>query len=293
MMENTESNMGVGGILAANAFFYYDQLENAWLFYRDILGFETVADYGFAKIMRVAQSSYITLVDSDSGMHSLDEPKSVTLALVTEQVTDWYDYLVAAGVAMHRKLKIHGGSPHDGFVALDPEGYFLEFERFNAHEENIALMPLLAALEAPFTSHGSRPAQLGVKATILWLYYHDLISAQQFHEGLLDVGILVDQGWAKVYPISNSGFIGFVDGDHGLHKATKQKCVTVSYITGNVDSWFQRAAAWHGFDLLTPTIIHDRERVRVFVGTDPEGYYFEWDTFLNHNDNADLLRLFR
>jgi predicted enzyme related to lactoylglutathione lyase len=292
-MKNTESNFGVGDILATNAFFYYKRLENAWCFYRDILGFQTVADYGFAKIMRVAQTSFVTLVDSDSGMHNAQEPKSVTLAMVTEQVTAWYDYLVASGIPMHRKLEIRAGSPHDGFVTIDPEGYFLEFECFNSHQENISLLPLLSSLDTTYAAPGNRPQELGVKATVLWLYYHDLSSAQQFHEGLLGVEPLVDQGWAKVYPISSSGFIGFVDGEHGLHKPTKQKCVTVSFITDNVDSWFQRAAGWNDFDLLTPKITHESERVRLFVSTDPEGYYFEWDTFLIHNDNADLLRQLR
>jgi len=289
-MKNTKSNMYVSDIHACNAFYYYKDLEKAWVFYRDILGFVTVADYGFAKIMRVAQSSYLTLVDAESGMHNVEEPKSVTLAMVTEQVTGWYDYLVASGVPIHRKHEICVGSPHDGFVALDPEGYFLEFERFNPHPENVMLMPLISALETTYTSISTRPKELGIQATVLWLYYRDLSSMQQFHEGLLGVELIADQGWAKVYPVSGSGFIGFVDGEHGLHKSTEQKCVTVSFFTDNLDSWFQRAVAWDGFTLLTPEITDESERVHLFVGTDPEGYFFEWDTFLVYDENIDLLR---
>ena len=37
--------------------------------------------------------------------------------------------------------------PHDGFVVVDPEGYYLEFERFNPHEENTELMPVLDGIE--------------------------------------------------------------------------------------------------------------------------------------------------
>lgn len=283
----------VNDIHASNAFYYYADLEKAWAFYRDILGFETVADYRFAKTLRIAQSSYLTVVDAKFGMHNVEEPKSVTLAMVTEQVTEWYDYLIASGVPMRKKHDIRVGSPHDGFVALDPEGYFLEFECFNPHPENNKLMPLLAELETTYTSIGSRPKELGIQATVLWLYYDDLNAAQTFHEGLLNIELLVDQGWAKVYPISGSGFVGFVDGEHGLHKTTQQKCVTVSFFTNNVDSWFQQAAAWDGFQLRTPEITHEGEHVRLFVGTDPEGYFFEWDTFLAHDENNDLLRHFR
>ena len=129
-------------------------------------------------------------------------------------------------------------------------------------------------------------------ATVIWLYYHDLSSAQRFHEDLLGVELFVDQGWAKVYPISGSGFMGLVDGERGLHKSTERSCVTVSFITDNVDSWFQKAAGWKDFNLLTKEVALESERVRLFVGTDPEGYYFEWDTFLVHKDNANLLRKF-
>ena len=118
---------GAPAIQATNAFYYYEDVEAAWTFY-DVLGFETAADYGFAKILHVAPASYLTLVSAAEGMHSADEPKSVTLAIVTEQVQGWYDYLVGQGVPMRADLSMQEGIAHDGFVAIDPEGYFLEFE---------------------------------------------------------------------------------------------------------------------------------------------------------------------
>ena len=51
-------------VIATNAFYYYNDVESAWSFYRDILGVETVVDYGFAKIVRMADSSYLTLVQA-------------------------------------------------------------------------------------------------------------------------------------------------------------------------------------------------------------------------------------
>ncbi len=281
----------VPGLQASNAFYYYADVERAWAFYRDILGFETVVDYGFAKILRVAQSSYLTLVDAEFGMHTVEEPKSVTLALVTDQVEGWYDYLRASGVSMRADYVFREGRPHDGFVAVDPEGYYLEFERFNPHPENDALMPVLSAFEPMYAEQGGRPRELGVQATVWWLYYHDLDVMQRFYEGLLGVELLVDQGWAKVYQVAGSGFIGLVDGERGLHQATEQKGVTISFFTGEVDRWFERAAAWPGFELRTPEVTHESERVRVFVGYDPEGYFLEWDTFLEVEENDALLQL--
>ena len=63
------------GTTAGNVFFYYEDVEAATTFYREVMGFHVAADYGFAKIMQVAPQSFITLVDHTKGMHSADEPK--------------------------------------------------------------------------------------------------------------------------------------------------------------------------------------------------------------------------
>ena len=285
-----ETTTTVPGLQASNAFYYYADVEAAWAFYRDILGFETVADYGFAKILRVASSAYLTLVDAERGMHTADEPKTVTLAVVTEQVEAWYEYLTAAGVPMRAEYTPREGRPHDGFVAIDPEGYYLEFERFNPHPENEALMPVLSAFEPLYSTDGSRPADLGVQATVLWLYYRDLDVMQQFYEDLLGVDLLVDQGWAKVYPMGGTGFIGLVDGERGLHQVTEEKGVTVSFFTDDVDAWLARVAARPEIELRTPEVTGESGRVRVFVAYDPEGYFLEWDTFLDVEGNETLLQ---
>ena len=128
---------------------------------------------------------------------------------------------------------------------------------------------------------------------MLWLYYRDLESMQAFYEGLLGVPLLVDQGWAKVYQVAGSGFIGLVDGERGLHQATGQKGVTVSFFTRDVDTWFEYAASRPGFELRTPEVTDESGRVRVFVGYDPEGYFLEWDTFLEVEENGVLLQRLR
>jgi predicted enzyme related to lactoylglutathione lyase len=277
-------------IQATNAFYYYADVEGAWTFYTEVLGLETVVDYGFAKILRVAPASYLTLVDAARGMHSADEPKSVTLAIVTEQVEAWYDYLTARDVPMRAELSPAEGRPHDGFVAVDPEGYYLEFERFNPHPENRSLSPILERIEPLVGAPGARPESLTIQATVLWLYYRDLASMQEFYERLLGVDLLVDQGWAKVYQASGTGFVGLVDGSRGLHDATDQKGVTVSFFTDDVDGWFDRVEAMP-IELRTPEVTGESGRVRVFVAYDAEGYFLEWDTFLPVESNAELLRL--
>jgi catechol 2,3-dioxygenase-like lactoylglutathione lyase family enzyme len=102
------------GITANNAFFYYDDLDTAVDFYTQTLGIEIAADYGFAKILHIARSSFLTLVDADSGMHSADEPKTVALALVTDQLEGWWDYLSATDTEIRFEFNYREGRPHDG-----------------------------------------------------------------------------------------------------------------------------------------------------------------------------------
>ncbi len=176
-------------------------------------------------------------------------------------------------------------------MAIDPEGYYLEFERFNPHDENIDLLPLLGQVEPLYSHQGSRPADLGVRATVFWLYYDDLGPIQRFYEELLGVDLLVDQGWAKVYGASRSGFIGLVDGARGLHQATDEKGVTISLFTSDVEAWLERVKKLGTLELRTPEITDESHRVHQFVGYDPAGYFLEWDTFLDREGNERLREL--
>ena len=294
--QETEADPVRPTIDATNAFYYYADVEAAWRFYTEILGMQTVADYGFAKILRVAPTSYLTLVDAERGMHSADEPKTVTLALVTDEVEGWYAYLQDAGVPIRSEFRPATGRPHVGFVAVDPEGYFLEFERFEPHAENEHLLPALEQLQPlyPDASLGStRPPELGVRATILWLYYRDTTAANDFYTDVLGAAPLVDQGWAWAYQTSSSGFLGIVDSERGLHQATDDKGVTVSLFVDDVEAWFDYMKDADGFELRTEEIGDESGRVRVFVGYDPEGYFLEWDTFLDVEGNEELLRQLR
>jgi catechol 2,3-dioxygenase-like lactoylglutathione lyase family enzyme len=275
-------------IIANNAFFYYADLDGAWRFYQVKLGLETVADYGFAKILQVAETSYLILVDATKGMHTAAEPKTVAMALVTDELEGWFAHMKAQGVPMRSELRVEPGRPHDGFVAIDPEGYFLEFERFNPHRENEKLLPLLA--RAPSMRTAGRPKELGIKATVLWMYYKDMEAIQKFYEDVMGFEQVVDQGWAKIYANSKTGFIGPVDETRGMHRFTEKKGVTVSWFTTNVDAWFEYLKGQKSFRLRTPEILDESGKVRVFVGYDPEGYFLELDTFLDVEGNEELLK---
>lgn len=294
-MRTPEATTGdtVPGIQATNLVWYYRDLEAAHAFYTEVMGFETVADLGTAWVLRVAGTSYLTLADeATAGPLSPEAPRSVTLALVTEEVQGWWDYLRGRGVATLGPYRRQEGRPYDGFVAVDPEGYYLEVERFNRHPENEALLPLLDRARSVPPAAGSRPPELGVRATVVWLYYEALPPAQRFWEELLGVDLLVDQGWAKVYPATESSFVGLVDGARGLHEAAPESRVTVGFLTREVDAWQRRARALE-VDLRSTGISESRTRIRSFLASGPGGYRLEWGTWLPVDENQRLLELLR
>ncbi len=276
-------------VRATNLFLYYEDLNKAADFYSKTLGLEQVADYSMARIFRVTSDSYLILVDAAKGMHTADEPKTVALALITDQLEDWYAHLKTVGVKVKYDLNLKPNRPHDGFVIEDTEGYLLEFERFNDHVENDNFVPGLNT--QPTVPCGpSVPKGLGFKATVTWLYYKDMVNMEKFYQEKLGLQPVADQGWAKIYRASKSGYMGLVDERRGMHSFTEKKAVTVSFLVDDLDGWFNYVKTNKLFDLRENEVSTGPEkRYRAFVGYDPEGYYLEFDTFYDHPDNVRLM----
>ncbi|MDX1285721.1 MAG: VOC family protein [Draconibacterium sp.] len=235
LAENTSfRTMDDFGMKATNLFLYYNDLKQAGHFYSEILGMELVADYGMALIYRMTTESYLVLVDTAAGAHKSDEPKTVALALLTEHLDEWYAHLKANNVEIKYDYKPKVGSAHDGFVAVDPEGYLLEFERFNQHYENEKFVPLLNQNIENETSK-----ELGIHSTITWLYYKDVLAMQHFFENVLGLEMVADQGWTKIYKVSETGFLAIVDEKRGMHNWTETKAVRVGFIVEELDSLFE------------------------------------------------------
>lgn len=279
------------GTTASNVFFYYADVEAAATFYKEVLGLRVAADYGFAKIMQVAPKSFITLVDANEGMHDADEPKTTAIALITDELDEWWDYIQTQDVNMRStEYDPVEGRPHHGFVAIDPEGYFLEFERFNEHPENADLMPVLDEAVSLYPEPGTSnvPPGLGFKSTVVWFYYKDMEGIQRFYEDVMGFDMIVDQGWAKIYRVGPTGYFGLVDETRGMHSFTEEKGVTMSFLTDDIDGWFNYLNGRGDIKMRHDAVV-DEEPYRAFVAYDPEGYYLEWDVFNDVPANGDLL----
>jgi hypothetical protein len=195
---------------------------------------------------------------------------------------------------MRGKYNPTEGKPHDGFVALDPEGYLLEFERFNPHQENEKFIPILDKCETvlpPLEQETTVPSGLGFKSMVTWLYYKDLVGMQKFYEDVLGLEMIVDQGWTKIYQVSSSGFIGLVDEKRGMHSFTEQKGVTVSFIIDEIEDWFAYVQKHQPFELRSKKLGREPDnKYKAFVGYDPEGYFMEFDKFYQHELNTEFYK---
>jgi len=219
--------------LAAEVRFHYEDLDRAVRFYRENLGLVPIETREDAVVLEIAPGALLTLATLESGGYAPDTPRTAAIALVTDQLDEWWAALSARDLAMRTKVYDPvPGRAHHGFVLVDPEGWFLEFERFNPHPENERLMPRLDALPTRevATAAAGLPKGLGFKAAILWLYYADLAAAESFVVETLDLPLITDQGWAKIHPITDAAYLGLVDGARGMHAFTETKAVALDVL---------------------------------------------------------------
>jgi len=146
---------------------------------------------------------------------------------------------------------------------------------------SLASAPGRAAAQQPVP----RPADLGVQANIVFLYYRDIPAAQRFYEDVLGLRLTVDQGYSKIYQVSPTSFVGLVDESQGLHRASEAKPVTLSFVTDQVDAWYAYLVA-RGVRMRSPLRDGTRQPTRGFVAIDPEGYFLEFEWFPPHEQNA-------
>jgi lactoylglutathione lyase len=125
-------------------FFYYKDLAAAAAFYENVLGLTLSVDQGWCKIFQITPQSFVGLVDGENGTHKPNDTKPVILSFVSDQVDDWYAHLKAHNVTIFKELKSHESIGVRGFMALDPEGYTLEFERFLDQPRNAAIRAALS-----------------------------------------------------------------------------------------------------------------------------------------------------
>lgn len=247
------SPSGINGLLMKNSDFrtlsyfgvnsqithlYYEDLEEAILFYKEVLGLKSSGESTFA----IGDDALIQL-HSFVEDHPKGQQKSTAIALLTDQLPAWYAYVQERGVPIKYTYKPREGGPHDGFVAIDPGGYLLEFEQFKQHPENELFVAVLR--NTPRVRTGID--DLEFYGSITWTYHNDLLQMQQFYEEKLGYVLVADQGWTKIYQTSPSGFIGLVDERRGMMDYAENKAIEIEWQLNDrktAEDYFSRQEEW-------------------------------------------------
>ena len=222
------------GIKGQELSWFYKDLPAAKLFYGKTLGLKMIAEDDHSATFQIAGDSKLVLRSVAGSGYIGKEAKSVALALLTDNLEAWYSHLQNEKVEIKYTLKVKPDGAHDGFVAVDPEGYLLEFEMFRMHPENERFIPELKGLTPQATNLG---AEFNFYASITWLYYKDMLPMENFVTEKLGLELSADQGWAKIYKASQNSYLGLVDEKRGMNSFSEEKLVEVKFDLEDSKGW--------------------------------------------------------
>ncbi|WP_159439227.1 VOC family protein [Algoriphagus halophilus] len=227
-------DLGDFGITGQELIWFYKDLPEAKKFYSETLGLKILSEEEKSATFQIVGDSRLVIKSVEGSGYSGNEAKSVALALLTDNLEEWYSHLQKEKVTIKYTLKVKPDGAHDGFVAMDPEGYLLEFEMFRMHPENEKFIPELKGRKPLATSLGT---EYNFYASITWLYYKDILPMENFMTQNLGLELSADQGWAKIYRLSDNSYVGLVDEMRGMNSFSEEKLVEVKIGLSDSDGW--------------------------------------------------------
>lgn len=129
--------------------------------------------------------------------------------------------------------------------------------------------------------------QSKANAQITFLYFDDLDKPSRFFEDILQLTLVEQQSFARIYRTAGDAYIGIVSGTGGFLRPQECNAVLITLATDHVDEWFEylRAA---GITLLTDVQHNATINIKGFFFVGPGGYAFEVQQFLR----SDLANTF-
>ena len=109
---------------------------------------------------------------------------------------------------------------------------------------------------------------------ITFLYYRDLAAAEVFYRDVLGFALAIDQGWSKIFRLTDGAHVGLVDEAKGMNNWQADKCVQICLRVPDVDAWYVWAKA-KNLSNLSALFDNQEIGIRAFVFDDPEGYQIE------------------
>ena len=114
-----------------------------------------------------------------------------------------------------------------------------------------------------------------------FLYFEKPDQAFRFFEELMELEIVFDPGWARVYKVTEGAFLGAVDVTKGSMEVDKRNGSLVSFTVKSVEPLFEKVKAY-GFETTKIKNFEDLG-LKSFFFKGPEGYDFEVQSFYNEN----------
>lgn len=128
----------------------------------------------------------------------------------------------------------------------------------------------------------------GVQSQITFLYYRHIEPAASFYEEIMGFELVEDQGWAKIYRVGGTAYVGIVAGEKGFHSPQEANAVLVTLVVDDVAAWYEHLKS-QGVRMLS-TLEHRHEiGIRCFFLQDPGGYTLEVQRFMNPRQ-AEIFR---
>lgn len=109
---------------------------------------------------------------------------------------------------------------------------------------------------------------------ITFIYYKDLQKGMDFYGKVLGFPLEIDQGWSKIYRISEAGYVGVVDESRGMHKWHATKTLQICIRVPDADAWYEYCKSIQ-VENLSQMFQSEELKIKAFVFDDPEGYQIE------------------
>lgn len=118
-----------------------------------------------------------------------------------------------------------------------------------------------------------------IASQITFFYYRDLAPAQDFYKRIMGLQQVEDQGWAKIYQVSASSFVGIVDERHGSLRVQPNSAVMLTLVVDDVPGWYAYLQQ-QGVEIVREYGRSPEINIEYFFIKDPGGYIIELQKFL-------------
>jgi len=119
-------------------------------------------------------------------------------------------------------------------------------------------------------------------SSIVWFYYDGIAEASRFYGELLGFDLVLDEGWARIYKLSNGSFVGLVDASSGRGHCgvVPESAVLLTLVVDNIEEWYSFLKD-AGVQIEGKINTMEDIEVRYFFLRDPGGYALEIQKFMN------------